>query len=106
MTETEKKWQERVLAWKASGKSSEEFAQGQGYAAITLQQWGFRLRKKEREAKTETVALARVLRSDATPSFASPTMAVDIGGARIEVRAGFDRALLLERKRPTPTAWC
>ncbi|WP_394838654.1 IS66 family insertion sequence element accessory protein TnpA [Pendulispora rubella] len=93
MTETEKKWHDRVAAWRASGKSCEEFAQGQGYAAITLQQWRFRLRKKERDAKTETVALARVVRSDAS---AAPAMAVDLGGVRIEIRPGFDRTLLRE----------
>jgi len=96
MTDTEKKWQERVLAWKASGKSCEEFAQGQGFAAITLQQWGFRLRKKEREARAEPVVLARVIRADVTAHAGTATMVVDVGGARIEVRPGFDRALLRE----------
>jgi len=96
MTETQKKWQERVIAWKASGKTCEEFVEGQGYAATTLRQWVFQLRKKEREAKAETVTMARVVRQERPSNSASIAMVVDIAGARIEVRRGFDRGLLRE----------
>jgi len=96
MTETQKKWQERVVAWKASGKTCEEFVEGQGYAATTLRQWVFQLRKKEREAKAETVTLAKVVRQESSSNLVSTAMVVDVAGARIEVRRGFDRGLLRE----------
>jgi len=39
MTETEAKWTERIREWKASGKSYDEFAEGQGFKGLTIRYW-------------------------------------------------------------------
>jgi transposase len=49
--ETAKKWQKRVRRWKRSGKTAEEFAEGEGVSPRSLTWWSWRLRKAEREGK-------------------------------------------------------
>jgi hypothetical protein len=80
-------WTERVEAWRASGQSAAEFAAGKEYSEKLLRWWGSELRR--REEKQPRVRVARVVR--ATPK---EPLVVAVGAARIEVRAGFDRAVL------------
>src|SRR6185312_13115999 len=117
MTETEAKWEERVRGWRESGKTAERFAEGQGFAASTLRYWASRLRPQATGAsetsiveprETPRVRLVRVRRAGLRASGAaregtsalpdgdgpSATMAIALGAVRIEVRPGFDRALL------------
>ena len=101
--ETAAKWAERVRVWRASGASAATFAAGQGFAASTLRWWDSKLT----QAAKPRVAMARVVRraagrpeaaevaatsSGATPSASALTLEVD--GARIVVRRGFDAELL------------
>lgn len=45
MRKTEAKWVERILQWKASGVSAEQFAQGKGYRPSTLLWYSTRLKR-------------------------------------------------------------
>ncbi|MGH7435709.1 MAG: IS66 family insertion sequence element accessory protein TnpA [Polyangiaceae bacterium] len=86
---TAAEWTERVRAWRESGRSSAEFAEGKGYSEKLLRWWSSELARRARQKPR--VQLARVVR---TPPTASVPLTVTIGAARIEVRVGFDRALL------------
>ena len=112
MRETEMKWSERVRQWRASGRTAERFAQGQGFEASTLRYWASRLKTTgvmttaaatpdaapaERAAKA-TIQLIRVRRPRAAvPVPSGPAaLTIGVGPARIEVGPGFDRTLLRE----------
>lgn len=87
---TAAEWAERVRAWRESGQSATVFAEGKGYSGKLLGWWGGELARREK--RKPRVQLARLVR--AAPSSAAVMVAV--GAARIEVRVGFDRALLRE----------
>lgn len=89
MTQTEAKWTERVRAWRSSGKTAEQFAEGEGYKAATLRVWASRVGASP---SPSSVRLVHLRRSGEPAS----EVVVVVGGARIEVRAGFDPALLGE----------
>ena len=95
MTDNAKKWLERVRAWRASGMTAPEFASGEGYAPSTLRYWASQLRH-EPAAPPPASALRRVRLARVEVAQASPAtpVVVHVAGARIEVQAGFDRALL------------
>ena len=94
MTKTELKWSLRVSAWRASGQSGPEFAEGRGFRVTALRNWAHTLKKRglDGEEALQAVAspmrLARVERSlvGGCPS----SMTVEIGEARASVPAGFD----------------
>lgn len=96
MTKTEAKWASRVQAWRESKRSAQAFVEGQGYKATTLRWYASRLRQSTTSPKREraraepagAVVLARVVR------VGTAAIAVTIGGARLEVTAGFDPGLL------------
>jgi hypothetical protein len=96
MTPTEVKWSERVGEWKASGQSADEFSQGREFKASTLRWWASRIgrgavgeRRKARSARVRMVRVVPREKSDAA-------LTVRVGGAQIDVRAGFDGSLLRE----------
>jgi hypothetical protein len=89
-------WAQRAAAWRSSGKSAAAFADKYGYSAKSLQWWSSELRRRGQAAAPSApqVKLARVVRArSATPS-TSPSVVVSVGEARVEVRAGTDRATL------------
>jgi len=94
MTETETKWVERIREWKASGKKAEDFAVGRGFKASTLRFWASRLRTPRKVAAPAAVEgeprvrMARVM--------VGASLCVVVGAARIEIRQGFDKAVLRE----------
>jgi hypothetical protein len=103
----EEEWAERVAAWRASGKTSDEFSEGQPFTAGGLRHWAYRLGKTRRRATSgpalRTVRLARVVRvargavavargKAATPYEAA--LAVEVAGLRVIVPIGFDRRTL------------
>ncbi len=99
MTATQSKWSERVRDWRASGRSASDYAEGKDFAAATLVWWSSRLRSettgKEEAASAASdsqVRMARVVRTTRPSS----SLTVRVAGADIDVRAGFDRALLGE----------
>ena len=81
-------WAERVRAWRESGQPAPAFAEGKSFSAKLLCWWGSELARRAREKPR--VRMALVVR----PAVASAPLTVGVGPARIEVRAGFDRALL------------
>jgi len=91
-------WVARVAAWRASGLSAAEFCKGKEYSLKGLQWWSSHLRRKSaavREEARPAPRLARVVgAASATPSQSRPSLVVELDGARIEVPAGADRALL------------
>jgi hypothetical protein len=101
---TEAVWAERIEEWGRSGQSATEFAEGKPFTSATLTWAASQLRKgarakgKRREggsrAKRERkIRMAEVVRrSSKTP--VAESVVVEIGGALISVRRGFDRALL------------
>lgn len=86
----EAKWRERVEAWQRSDQSAPDFCAGKGFQASTLRYWASRLRRIEREAAS--VRIARVVR--ATDAGVDTPIVVELGGARVGVRRGFDRDTL------------
>lgn len=78
-------WAERVRAWRASGETAERFASGAGYAAGTLRWWSSRLGRRE---------APRFLQLVPKDAVRDPEVVVEVGGARLRVRAGFDASLL------------
>jgi transposase len=101
MTETETKWMGRVAGWKSSGQSAEEYCVGLGIQASTLRWWSSRLRrlsasgakKGEKTSPGPRVAMVRLV---AKPKCEDRALMIRVGGAQVEVRSGFDRALLRE----------
>jgi hypothetical protein len=101
MTATEEKWTERVSGWRESGLTSEKFCEGREFSANGLRHWAYKLGKTKRRRGTPEVRIARVVRAPApekttasTPGPVDWSLAVELGGARILVRVGFDRATL------------
>lgn len=96
MTETETKWSNRVQEWKASGRTAEEFAQGQGFEPSTLRFWASKLRQVKTAPVMERVPRVRMARVIPAAAGSEDTLVVVVGAARVAVRAGFDVALLRE----------
>jgi hypothetical protein len=97
MTDTEKKWSERVCEWKGSGLTAKQFSEGREFKASTLVYWASCLRRGRVGAaaggkrQPRVPRMARVVRTTATPA---ESIVVSVGSARVAVRAGFDEALL------------
>lgn len=102
--ETQAVWAERVEEWRGSGKSAPEFAADKPYASSTLQWAASRLQRsggggrKQRIARASRspaagIELTEVVRSPGRGVVAEG-MVLEVAGARIAVRRGFDAALL------------
>ena len=90
-------WRERVAAWRASGKSAAEFCSGQEFAAKSLQWWAwhFGAKKSKKRAATPKPRFARVVtKRDVKESKSDASVVVLVGGARIEICHGADRAVV------------
>lgn len=88
-------WAARLEAWRASGKSANEFCAEHGYSAKNLVWWSSYLRRKAAAApKRRRVMLARVVRKRVAPPPPAAAIVVQIGSARVEVVAGVDRGAL------------
>lgn len=86
---TKAKWAERVRAWRASGETAAAFAERHGFSESTLHGWSSRL------SRGEAPQFLRLVAKGPEPR-ASPELVVEVGGARVRVREGFDRGLLAE----------
>jgi hypothetical protein len=110
MGDTTALWSERVSEWRASGKSSTAFCKGKTFTAGGLRYWASRLKETPARGPSSKpeVRLARVLRRPLPESEAAragapaamcsialdPTLVVEVHGARVSVRPGFDRTTL------------
>lgn len=101
---TEAVWAERIEEWGRSGQSATEFAEGKPFTSGTLAWAASQLRKgtrgkgKRRDGGFRTkrqrkIRMAEVVRRPSKTPVAE-SVVVEIGGAVISVRRGFDRALL------------
>lgn len=79
-------WDKRVAAWRASGKTADEYAAGRGFAGSTLRWWASHLGRR-------TPAIVQVVR---TAPARDAALELSVGDVRVPVRAGFDRALLAD----------
>jgi hypothetical protein len=97
-------WVERIEEWGRSGQSATEFAEGKPFTSGTLTWAASQLRKgargrgKRREAgarakRERKIRIAEVVRRPSKAPVAE-SVVVEIGGAVISVRRGFDRTLL------------
>ncbi len=82
-------WDEQrreVEGWRASGQSAEAYADVRGYSRSSLTSWAAKMRVL---VKTKEPTL---LRLEVERQYSD--LVVEVGGARIVVRRGFDGALL------------
>lgn len=100
---TRSEWAKRVGAWKKSGLSAGEFAAREGLSASSLSWWSWKLGTSRRATNPShaTAALTLVpLRVAPAPSAvaaeATTPVEIAIDGCVVRVRAGFDRATLLD----------
>jgi hypothetical protein len=94
MTETESTWATRVQEWRASGLSAPAFCKDKGFCDSTLRYWASRLRKGQAGGRAAEVRLARVVRAGARPELGETPIVIEVGGARLGVRRGFDAGTL------------
>jgi hypothetical protein len=94
MTETESKWSARVDEWRGSGKSAREFSQGKGFSAGGLRYWASRLGKGSQGARSRQARLARVVCAPKPAPVTETPIMVEVGGARLGIRRGFDPGVL------------
>jgi hypothetical protein len=82
-------WHERVQAWRGSGRTAEDFANGQEFSAATLRWWSCRLGPAQAARFVELVP-GRSL------AVSSPGLVVEVAGAHVRVVPGFDAQLLAD----------
>lgn len=92
-----------MAAWRASGESAQKFAEGRDYTVHMLRYWARRIDEEAAAPSAPSIRLARVVRAprDAAPqpieAARQPTgaaLVLEVGGARVQVPAGFERATL------------
>jgi hypothetical protein len=98
-------WLTRIEEWRRSGKTAEEFAEGQPFSGGTLTWRASQLRHElspRRKARAthggpgvgSRVVFAQVVRRKPLTTAPGAGLTVEVGSARISVSAGFDGALL------------
>jgi len=89
-------WAGRVAEWRASGLTSPEFCRGKDFTAGGLRHWAHThgLTGPQPEVRLARVVRVSSLRSRPVTPVVVPDLLVEVGGARIVVRPGFDRATL------------
>ncbi len=92
-------WVQRVAEWKASGLSSPAYCAGKDFTAGGLRHWAHRL--AHGDGARSRVRMAKVVRvrrgqqeTRAPTRDAAADLVVEVGGARIVVRVGFDHGTL------------
>ena len=83
-------WELRVASWRASGLTSSEFCKGRGYSPKSLLWWSCQLGRKRVEAPgiAGSERLARVVRTPSAASAVTPTILIEVEGARVAVSSG------------------
>jgi hypothetical protein len=85
-------WATRVAAWRASKKTAKEFCNGKDYKAERLLWWSSDLNRRGISRPPDNpVALTRVIRKSGA-RLQSFGVVVHLGGVRIEVPPGADKA--------------
>ena len=100
MRETAATWARRVREWKTSGDTAAKFSEAGGFSEVGLRNWSYRLKRAKDAPPSETVRMVRVERAlgreKAAPRAEDQAviLSVEVGGARVAVTPGFDRATL------------
>lgn len=93
MTPTERKWFDRVRAWRESGLTADAFATGKDFAASSLRQWSHSLKKESAAALTTGLARVRLARVERAPErVLTVALLVEVGPARLHIPSGCDGA--------------
>lgn len=101
---TEAMWVERIEEWTRSGQSATEFAEGKPFTSGTLTWAASRLRNgargsskrrasRRRAGRQAKIQMAEVVRRSPRAA-AVESLVLEVGGARVLVKRGFDRTLL------------
>jgi hypothetical protein len=106
-------WKRRVAEWRASGLTATQFAEGRGYAPMTLTWWAWKLgqasRGENQRGRAEPAPAQRtedaftfarvVLAKPSVPTQPPPDgtpVIIEHGGVRVRVGRGFDASVLAE----------
>ncbi len=90
-TQTRSKWQARVDAWQASGKSCRAFARESGLNASSLAWWKWKLGSLEAPAEPEFVEVTEDFMAAALPGLGDePTIELLVSGVEVRVRGAVD----------------
>lgn len=92
-TELQKKWEKQVAAFQESGLSAAKFCAAHELVEHQLWYWITKFRKEKRKV-TEPAQWVPVKVDDPVTHHSDKPLIVQIGEAKIEVRAGFDPDLL------------
>jgi len=93
------RWRRHVRAWKASGKSSTEYAAEAGINAHTLTWWSWRLRTERGDGQKRAGAKRPELEfvEFTAPGVATPQSSafeLEVGGVRVRLPSDFETAAL------------
>lgn len=98
-----KTWEQRVGAWRASGQSAQKFAEGRDYTVHMLRYWARRMDEEAAASSEPSIRLARIVRAprevapqsiEAAQQPTGVALVLEVGGARVQVPVGFERATL------------
>lgn len=103
MSETSKRWAERVARWRRSGLSARVYARSVGINASTLTYWAWRLGRETAPTAKKSPSVADRRPSSAVdfvevvaPVVGDERFELELGdGRRVRIPAGFDRDALV-----------
>lgn len=99
-------WRARMAAFRASGLSAEAWARTEGVTAHQMAYWTRQFPADTSPERTAVAPFAAVTVREDAGSPDAPGLVVEVGAARIAVRAGFDGALLRAVVRALGDASC
>lgn len=92
------KWREAVGEQRGSGLSVSAFCRKRGLVAHQFRYWQEKFAKEQPSKETPVLRFARAVPKRSEPC-GEASLTLEIGQARIQIRAGFDRVLLREAVR-------
>lgn len=94
---TRKWWRAEIQRWEESGKDAEAFADGKGYSPKTLKWWRAELKRERNDGAAPAVRAVALVPARVVPAGRDGApIWIEVNGARVEVRRGFDAGLLRE----------
>jgi len=91
---------ERVAEWRSSGLTCAKYCEGKPFTPGGLRHWAWRLRQIDQVKPAASMRFAKVVLSHPEPirqletQHSLDALLVEVGGLRVAVRPGFDRATL------------
>lgn len=95
-TERQKEWENRIAQYRASGQSAKEWCAANNVKPERLWYWLRRYKTKQDTPSMKPTQWLPVEVSKQTPMDQSNPLLIRVGEASIEVKPGFDPALLSE----------